>query len=340
MVSALRIGDSVFSRVNTRSDYTRLLKENLPRSDPLIVKADWVGTEDNSPRNLEALRCVAEAARGKVIVTEGHQLWRSRILEPNGLKFTVNDEEVDWNWLLEGKGWTWLIRQRADWGFFIDGPHWSHIMKEERAFLEKHGFTDFFKDNGVEYLNVTDEIWSGRIADPKIVKEAVESRYLPAFTEKLYGFVPEKLFRHRGSSLLSLSKRKDYQSFTMKNNFGLIPDPVRAWWHGFKEATTPARRDSRLASSILDINKVYGALFDLVGVFEAPRGDWSTFTRDVGVSSGMAQLDAILNHLCGYDPESAAYLSSGNNLFGTYSTGLLADSKAKLDGWFPAPEKA
>jgi hypothetical protein len=338
-MASLRIGDSVFSRVNNHGDYTSFLKKNLPDSDPLIVKADWVGIEDNSPRNLEALRCVAEAAKGKVIVTEGHQLWRSRILEPNGLKFTVENKEVDWNWLLEGKGWTWLIRQRADWGFFTEGPHWSHIIKEEHAFLEKHGFTDFFKDNGIEYINATDEIWSGRIADPKIVKEAVESKFSPAFNEKLYGFVPEKLFRHRGSPLVSLSKRKDYQSFTMKNNFGLIPDPVRAWWHGFKKANTDGPGGARLAKSILDINKVHGALFDLVGIFEAPRGDWSEFTRDVGVSRSMAQLDAILNHLSGYDPELAAYISSGNGIFGAFNPEMLKEADAHLGGWFPIPRK-
>ena len=339
-MSHQRISDSIFTRVNTADEFTRFLGENLPKSDPLIIKADWVGIEDGSPRNLEALRCIAEAAKGKVIITEGHQLWRSRILEPSGLKFTVNNQEVDWNWLLEGKGWTWLIRQRADWSFFIKGPHWSHIMKEERAFLEKYGFTDFFKDNGIEYINVTDEIWSGRIADPKRVKEVVELKYSPAFTEKLYGFVPEKLYRHRGSSLVSLSKRKDYQSFTMKNNFGLIPDPVRAWWHGFKKANTVGPGGARLAKSVLDINKVYGALFNLVGVFEAPRGDWSTFTRDVGLSGGMAQLDAILNRLSRFDPESAAYISSGNGVFGTFNPELLEEAELNLAGWFPVAKKA
>jgi hypothetical protein len=314
MASILHIGDSIFSRVDTSDNFTQFLKENLPGSDPLIIKADWVGM--------------------------GHQLWRSRVLEPSGLKFTINDKEVDWDWLLEGKGWTWLIRQRADWSFFIDGPHWSHIIKEERAFLEKHGFIDFFNDNGIEYVNVTDEIWSGRIADPKIVKEIVESKYAPAFTEKLYGFVPEKLYRHRGSSLVSLSKRKDYQSFTMKNNFGLIPDPVRAWWHGFKKTNTDGPGGARLAKSVLDINKVYGALFDLVGVFEAPRGDWSTFTRDLGVSRDMAQLDAILNHLFGYDPKLADYISSGNGVFGAFNSEMLKEAELQLSGWFPIPRKA
>jgi hypothetical protein len=146
-------------------------------------------------------------------------------------------------------------------------------MKVERHFLERYGYLEFFKDRGVEYVNVTDEIWAGKIADKRIVRKAVESRFPPVFTDKLYGFVPEKLFKNRGSPLFSLSKRKDYQSFTMKSLFGLILDPVRAWWHGSRDSSARAPRDSRLAKSILGINEVYGALFELVGVSEAPHSD-------------------------------------------------------------------
>jgi uncharacterized protein (DUF362 family) len=280
-----RFGESTFSRINTQAGYTHLLKDNLPNSDPLIVKADWVGINEGSARTLEALRCILDAAQGKVIVTEGHLLWRPRELEPKG-----------------------------------------------KFFLEKYGYTDFFKDNGVEYVNATDEVWARRTADERVVRKAVESRFPPVSIDKLYCIVPEKLFRYRGSSLVSLSKRKEYQSFTMKNLFGLIPDPVRAWWHGLK--------DTKLAKSILDINKVYGALFELVGVFDAPRGDGSNpFTRDLAVSKSLAQLDAVLNHVARFDPEKAPYISMGNHLFGSFDDELLKKAESSLDGWFPAIKK-
>jgi hypothetical protein len=326
-----RFGESTFSRINTQAGYTHLLKDNLPNSDPLIVKADWVGINEGSARTLEALRCILDAAQGKVIVTEGHLLWRPRELEPKGLKFTVDGVEQSWDWLLDGKGWRWLIRN-PDWSWFREGPHWRHAMKEEKFFLEKYGYTDFFKDNGVEYVNATDEVWAGRTADERVVRKAVESRFPPVSIDKLYCIVPEKLFRYRGSSLVSLSKRKEYQSFTMKNLFGLIPDPVRAWWHGLK--------DTKLAKSILDINKVYGALFELVGVFDAPRGDGSNpFTRDLAVSKSLAQLDAVLNHVTRFDPEKAPYISMGNHLFGSFDDELLKKAESSLDGWFPAIKK-
>ncbi len=288
--------------------------------------------DEASPRNLEALRCILEAAQGRVIVTEGHLLWRPRELEPNGLRFTADSVEMDWEGLLDGEGWRWLLKH-PDWGWFIGGPHWSHLMKEERLWLDKHGFLDFFKENGIEYVNATDEAWAGRVADERIVKEAVESKYPPVFTDKLYGFVPEKLFRHRGSVLVSLSKRKGYQSFTMKIMFGLVPDPVRAWWHG--------PRNRRLAKSILGINMVYGALFRLMGVFEAQRNDGlSPFTQDVAVGGSVAQLDAILNQATGCDVKRAGYIPMGNGLLGAYDSGLLKEAEKRLNGWFPAPVKA
>jgi hypothetical protein len=267
MASTLHIGDSAFSRVHKPAELTSLLKKEIPDSDPLIVKADMVSIEKIYPKNLDVLRCITEAAKGKIIVTEGHLLWRPRILEPDGLKLMADGVELDWNRLLAGRGWRWLLKN-PDWGWFINGPHWRHLMKEDRLYLEKYGYLDLFKENGIEYVNATDEIWAGRVADPKIVKEAVESKYPPAVIEKVYGLVPEKLFRHRDSTLISLSRRKEYPSLTMKNLFGLTPDPVRAWWHGF--------RNRRLDDSILDMNRVYGALFNLMGIFEATRGDGPT----------------------------------------------------------------
>jgi len=329
MASTLHIGDSAFSRVHKPAELTSLLKKEIPDSDPLIVKADMVSIEKIYPKNLDVLRCITEAAKGKIIVTEGHLLWRPRILEPDGLKLMADGVELDWNRLLAGRGWRWLLKN-PDWGWFINGPHWRHLMKEDRLYLEKYGYLDLFKENGIEYVNATDEIWAGRVADPKIVKEAVESKYPPAVIEKVYGLVPEKLFRHRDSTLISLSRRKEYPSLTMKNLFGLTPDPVRAWWHGF--------RNRRLDDSILDMNRVYGALFNLMGIFEATRGDGPTpFTRDIGISNSMAQLDAIICQVAGFDLGKMLYISSGNNIFGTYSAELLNDAKSKLEGWFPAP---
>jgi hypothetical protein len=52
-----------------------------------------------------------------------------------------------------------------------------------------------------------------------------------------------------------------YASFTMKNLFGMIPDPLRPWWHG--------PNGNRIAKNIVDINKVYHSLFNVYGICEA-----------------------------------------------------------------------
>ena len=329
MASTLQLGDSRFRRVKTPAEFTRFLRDNLPSSEALIVKADWVGLEEGSTKDVDSLRCLIEAVRGKVIVTEGHLLWRKQEKQ-GGPSFTVEGVERDWDWMFEGEGWRWLLRH-PDWGWFRDGPHWEILRKEERSYLGRHGFLDLFQETGAEYVNATDEIWAGRVADPKTVREAVESMYPPAFTEKLYGFVPERLYRHHGAPFVSLSKRKEYQSFTMKNVFGLIPDPIRAWWHGPK--------DGRLPKSILDINKVYASLFELVGVFETPHDGGSGFPRDVAMSRSVAQLDAILNNLSGCDLEKAPYISAGNGMFGSFSDKLLGEAKTRLGDWFPSPKR-
>ena len=70
-------------------------------------------------------------------------------------------------------------------------------------------------------------VWNGRIAAPTIVKQLVESRYSPAQCEKLFGVVPKALYDLRGSTFISFARFKMYASFTIKNLFGLIPDPLR-----------------------------------------------------------------------------------------------------------------
>ena len=65
-------------------------------------------------------------------------------------------------------------------------------------------------------------------------------------------------------------------------------------------------------------------------------GSRARFTRDICVSS-MAQLDAMICQVAGFDLGKMLYISSGNNMFGTYSAELLIHAKAKLEGWFPAP---
>jgi uncharacterized protein (DUF362 family) len=269
------------------------------------------------------------------------------ILLENGMDFTVEGKIVDWRWLLEGKGWNWLV-ENPDWDWFKKGGHWEQIRKEDKAFLDKYGFSDLFKEFNVDYVNVTEEVWSGRAADPAQVKGLVESRFSPVHVERLYGIVPKRFYDLRGSTFISLARWKNSASFTLKNMFGLIPDPMRSWWHGPK--------NSRIARSIVDVNKVYRALFNVYGICEAlntlavPSSEGKfedlytgsyNIVEDVGLVAfgrDLVSLDAILLNLgdnLTLQNNTRLPLEIAEREFGPYDKELLRESKMKVGSWIP-----
>jgi len=134
----------------------------------------------------------------------------------------------------------------------------------------------------------------------------------------------------------------------MKNLFGLIPDPFRPWWHGPK--------NSRIARSIVDVNKVYHALFNVYGICEAlntlgvphSEGRFETslayrynIVEDLGLlvfGRDLVSLDAILlslnDHLMLQEPNRMA-LDIAEQEFGSYDRDVLKESKMKVGGWLP-----
>ncbi len=150
-----------------------------------------------------------------------------------------------------------------------DRENWKWIREQDRLFLDREGIGEVLSRHGAEYLNVTEEIWRGRVAPAAAVREAVEGAYPAATTpeaatpavaqEELYGVVPQALFDLRGSLLISFAKLKS-GSWSLKNLFGLIPDPNRSRWHG--------EQGELLGRSVIDISAIYRALFRVVGMVE------------------------------------------------------------------------
>lgn len=227
------------------------------QTDTIIVKPNWVTTELGGFTSSNTLRRIIEALDSHIIVTESLHIGRSMSLLEKGMPFFVDDKEVNWDWLLRGEGWRWLY-DNPSWEWFKKDGHWEHILKEDRFFLDQNGFSDLFQDYDVEYVNVTDEIWNDRCSDPAEIRAKTESKYSPVQVERMYGFVPSKLYDHAGSTFISLARLKQYATFSLKNMFGLIPDPMRSWWHG--------PNDTRIASSIVDINKIYDSIFSVIGM--------------------------------------------------------------------------
>jgi len=340
-----KFGQTTIAKVSDSHELRQVLDDPWLESDTIVIKPNWVTNEPADFTESETLRTLFEALDSHIVVTEFLNIARSLNLLESGISFTVGDEEVNWRWLLKGEGWNWVI-ENPDWGWFKNGKHWGHIRKEDKAFLDEHGFTDLFEEFDVEYVNVTDEVWSGRIADPTEVKRSVESRFKPVRTEKLYSMVPKKLCELRGSTFISFSKLKHYATFTMKNLFGMIPDLHRSWWHG--------PNNSRIATSIVDVNKVYRSLFNVYGLcealnsttvpqaegkFEGTYGGKYNIVEDLGVVAfgrDLVSLDAILCNLAGRSRLRKTIdrtIDVAEEEFGAYDREALEESKMKVGDW-------
>jgi uncharacterized protein (DUF362 family) len=239
--------------------------------------------------------------------------------------------------------------EHPDWEWFRSGGHWDQLREEENAFLENKGFRALFREFDVEYVNVTEEVWGGRTTDPERIKQAVETRFRPVRCEQLYGMVPQRLYELRGSPFVSFARLKMYASFTFKNIFGMIPDPLKAWWHG--------PDNDRIAASVVDINKVYHSLFAVCGICEAfkttafldPQGAHKgIFTGRYTVADGggvvalgrdLLSLDAILLNLS--DPARRSIeeevmrkpIDQAAEEFGEIDRKAVEDAASKVKSW-------
>jgi hypothetical protein len=295
----------------------------------VIVKPNFVDRAPGTYTSPESLRLLFEALDSKIIVTEGHGLIRVLCDEDQGLYFRFMGKDRDWSWIPRG-GWNHFANDN-NWDWFVEGEHWGHLKELDRKYHDEKGFTDLFSEFDVAYVNVTDEIWAGNIVDPVIVKGGVKGKYGQLFEEKLYGFIPEKLYEHRGSSMISFSKFKHYPTFTLKNLFGFLPEPIRCWWHGPKNV--------RMHESVVAINKLYSSFFDIIGVHESLeytpvlnkegaygeggfRYDLIDGSKLVGVSLDRVELDTLMAGVAGFKLEELEYLKMMNEVLGEYDPTL------------------
>ena len=340
-----KFGQITIAKVSNSDELKQLLIDPWLKSETIIIKPNWVSAAPAAFIDSKTLRMLLEALDSHIVVTESHT--HSFNLLEDGMSFTIGDREVNWEWFLKDDGWNWFI-ENPDWDWFKKGGYWDQLKKVDKAFLDEYGFTDLFKEFDVRYINVTDEIWNERIADPTEVKSSVESRFKPVQIDKLYSMVPKKLYDLRGSTFISLAKLKHYASFTIKNIFGMIPDPMRPWWHGLN--------GSRIATSIVDINKIYHSLFNVYGICEAlnitafphPEGKFEDiFMGKYNIMEGfgvvafgrhLVSLDAILLNLTDQWIKQVAEMNRvpinmAQEEFGAYDRGLLKESKLKVGNW-------
>lgn len=213
----------------------------------------------------------------------------------------------------------------------------ANLRKGDAWFLEHSGVGRVLEKHGVEYLNLTEEIWAGRAADAAAVRRVVEEKYDPVEAEELYEKVPARLYALRGGTLLSLAKYKLVfyplgMSLAVKNLFGLIPGPSRGRYHGKAHAL--------LDQSIVDINKIYHSLFAVKGVVEAvfSAGWLEDETQGTQVRQGcgiafagedIVALDAFVTAGAGRDPTGVGHLRLAGETFGGWEAAGLPVSQGE-----------
>lgn len=278
-----------------------LLRAFDPGNGPFIILPNWHCTMTGYGTDARTLECVLEALPGEKTVIEAHDAARTN--DP------ARFEGLD------------LAAARE---------HWDYLKEQDQIFLKETGIAGVLEKHGADYLNVTDEVWAGCVADADQVQAEVERRYGPVRHAELYGMVPRRLWEARGATLINFAKMKAglidnglFFSLSMKNLFGLIPVPSRMEYHGAD--------DQGLARSIVDMNQIYCTLFRVISVCEAIHntrltgaarfGEDAALVADLGLAAASdraVDLDAWLVAALGDNPADRHFLQLGAEVFGPW----------------------
>jgi len=284
----------VVSKVTDAKDMKRFVKKLNIRGKGFVIKPNW--SNANTYTSAKMLDFLFDCLEGKKTVVEGYTAWRNELNtgpEPQDF-ITPKNAKRKWNWIKEQDVW----------------------------FLRYSGIEKVLKKHGVEYINITEEVWNGRTVAKSEIQRIVEERFVSLKNKEMYEFVPNKVFDLKGNSLISLNcsrKTREIMSLSTKNLFGLIPDPARyGRWHG--------ENDSLLPQSIVDINKLYRSLFEPCFWIN------EIASRELLVGSeNSVQADTVTASIVGVDPKEIEYLQLASEVFGGYEETLLAMWKEKLE---------
>lgn len=318
----MKIGSSVVDKITSAEELQKLLVgTGLDVEKPLIIKPNWISANYGEYTDSSVLELLFKAIPGKKYIVESYTFWRSdkytnRNCEKREDYFSSKEATLE-----EGK------------------KHWDHFKKQDEWFLEYTGIGDLFENYDVEYINVTDEYWSGKCVDSEKVKKIVEGEYEPVARKEFYGFVPEKLFEMQGSQFLSFAHAKAYSGWVVtlstKNLFGLLPAPSR-WplYHG--------EDNSELAQNIIDVNKIYRSLFDCWFAVEGVSTVLTEYHKpehevkeEWGVAVGgknSAEVDMIMAKLLGKDLGEATVdpIKASAEVFGEVDNQVIEEVPEEL----------
>jgi len=290
---SLKIGDVVVGKIQSYRDFKNFVDDLHIQGRGFVIKPNW--SNAYSYTSVRTLEFLFDSLDGPKTVIEGYTAWRNQLnTSPEPTDFiTPRNARRKWKWIREQDIW----------------------------FLEYSGIARVLKKYGVEYVNVTEEVWSDRIVNVEEIKNLVEGKFGSVARQEMYAFVPQKIYRLRECTLISLNltrRTRELLSLSTKNMFGLIPDPARyGKWHGENDALLP--------QSIVDINKIYRTLFKTCFWINELQGS----NLLVG-SKNSVKTDTVTSHIMGVDPTKIEYLKLAAKIFGGYDKGLLAKIPSNL----------
>lgn len=300
----MRLPTPIFLPIKSPTDFQSLLAPLNIKGETIIIKPAWFSPHPGNFTEAKALDAVLSALPQKAckLVVEGYSGERN----DGSRQINFTDQKKDWAWIAE----------------------------QDRWFRDTYGFTKVFNKHKAEYLSVTEEVWSGRVAPAGEVAKLVQQNGPPLAHAELYAQVPLKLWELRGSTFISLAKIKGGFSLSVKNLFGLIAEPLRLRYHG--------KDGESLSQSIADIARIYFSLFDMVGVCEAafvsavyrPGGAYSTTwgeydlveSPEVACAAGdLLTLDAAIATIFGREPGQLDFLQILSGIYGPLDQKKIAE---------------
>lgn len=273
------IKSGLVADMRSADELRAILPEQVLDAETVFAKVTWHGYAAGTYTDPVALDALLSAIPGRTVLLEGHTSSRN------------TTGRVDWDWETEAR------------------EHRSWIRAEENDYLDRTGIGEILRRHQATYLNVTEEYWDGRCG-------AVDFSGTDAEFAELSQMIPQVLLDNAGAPLLSYGRFKGPTRLSLANLFGLIPEPLRARWHG--------PNITYLARVCCELAKVYGSVLDLYGVVESINGAvrwdrrglyrsrWGNY--DLIPSPGLATMsrgvvaaDLLAARLQGLDPQRSAY---------------------------------
>lgn len=325
----MKINEIVVEKVKDFADFKRFVGQLGLKPKHLIIKPNWVEPIEGSYTEAKVLEFLFRSFDCPKTIIESYTFWRTQKWAESQEDYFSSKEAT----LATGK------------------KHWDHFKKQEQWFLEWSGIGKLLKKYDVDYINITEEVWSKKTVDPKIIKRVVEKKYGQIGHQELYRYFPQRLFNLRGNVLISFAKAKTslpsnvMVTLSTKNLFGLIPHPIRCPRFHLED-----EKYTGLSQSILDIHRIYRSFFDLLfvaeGIFLTLEGPWPeefNTVRNWGMivsGKNSIEVDAVMAYLMGLNLEKAkpAWFVKAKEAFGGYDHKILGKVPKKFIQKFKKPK--